>query len=164
MAVCMANYSTVCLFFYFWFLGWPNVAKGWVLSCMAFLCYSSDPKLINVCLEINSGKRRSKRNGWGMGIGLRHSFLGFKNIYKDIVVHTFKLENYNCRAFDASVWIPRAEFTPTQIRAFKYGPCHVMMHQEGFISLDLSYRFMQWKRLEDPLASLQGKWEKKFYL
>lgn len=47
-------------------------------------------------------------------------------------------KNYNCRVFDSSVWIPRAECTPTQIRAFKYGPCHMMIHREGFVALDFS--------------------------
>lgn len=41
---------------------------------------------------MNSGKRRSRVKGWGLGIGLGHSFVGFKNIYKDIVVYMFELE------------------------------------------------------------------------
>lgn len=45
-----------------------------------------------MCLEIKSGKRKSKVKDWGFGIGLGHSFLGFKNICKDIVVYTFELE------------------------------------------------------------------------
>lgn len=69
---------------------------------MPFLCYSSDPWLINVCLEINSGKRRSKGKRGGLGIGLGHSFLGFKHThthtYMDIVVHIFEEEKLQLQA------------------------------------------------------------------